>query len=46
MTTPSIDQYALETTWSTRITDDIVLKGIQGSIPADMETNLLNNISH
>ena len=46
MTTPSIDQYALETTWSTRITDDIVLQSVQGDIPANMENNLMNNITH
>ena len=42
----SIDQYTIETTWSTRITDDIVLKAIQGDVPDDMETSILNNINH
>ncbi len=42
--TVSIDQYTIETTWSTRITDDIVLKSIQGDIPHDMKHNIMNNI--
>ena len=44
--TISIDQYTIETTWSTRITDDIVLKAIQGDVPDNMETSILNNINH
>ena len=38
--TISIDQYTIETTWSTRITDDIVLKAIQGDVPDNMETSI------
>jgi len=40
-----IDQYALETSWSTRITDEIVLEAIQGDIPIDMESNILKGIT-
>jgi len=42
--TEIIDQYTMETTWSTRLTNDIVLESIQGQIPADMESNILNGI--
>ena len=42
--TEIIDQYTIETTWSTRLTDDIILESIQGQIPADMESNILNGI--
>ena len=42
--TISIDQYTIETTWSTRITDDIVLNSIEGDIPPDMERSIMNNI--
>jgi len=41
--TISIDQYTIETTWSTRITDDIVLNSIEGDIPPDMERSIINN---
>lgn len=44
--TISIDQYTIETTWSTRITDDIVLGAIQGKMPPNMEGNIMNTISH
>ena len=44
--TTSIDQYTIETTWSTRITDDIVLEAIQGDVPQDMEVNIMNTIAH
>ena len=44
--TTSIDQYTIETTWSTRITDDIVLGAIQGKMPPNMEDNIMNTISH
>jgi hypothetical protein len=44
--TTSIDQYTIETTWSTRITDDIVLGAIQGNMPPNMENNIMNTISH
>ena len=42
----TIDQYALETTWSTRLTDDIILESIQGSIPKEMESNIFGTIDH
>jgi hypothetical protein len=43
--TESIDQYALETTWSTRITDTIILEAIRGHIPLDMELNILQGLA-
>jgi len=43
--TEAIDQYLLETSWSTRITDEIVLEAITGDIPLGMELNILNGIS-
>ena len=39
-----IDQYALETTWSTKATDAIITEAIQGDIPISMEFNILNNL--
>jgi len=39
------EQYALETTLSTRITDDIVLEAIQGHVPQEMESNIFGAIS-
>ena len=39
------DQLALETTWSTRLTDDIILESIQGKIPPEMESNILGAIN-
>ena len=42
--TTTTKQYALETSWSTRITDDIVLKSIKGELPIKMECNILQNI--
>ena len=41
----AIEQYALETSWSTRITDEIVLEAIQGDIPFSMEINMLEAIT-
>ncbi len=41
----AIEQYALETSWSTRITDEIVLEAIQGQIPFQMELNILETIT-
>ena len=43
--TIDIDQYTIETTWSTRLADDIVLDSIQRKIPTDMETNIMNTIT-
>ena len=40
----AIEQYALETSWSTRITDEIVLESIQGDVPFSMELNILEVI--
>ena len=40
-----VEQYIMETSWSTRITDEIVLEAIQGNIPFEMELNILDNIS-
>jgi len=42
--TTATKQYALETSWSTRITDDIVLESIQKALPTEMETSILQNI--
>ena len=44
--TNAIDQYTLETTWSTRLTDDIILESIQGDIPPEMESNILGAITN
>ena len=43
--TMDIDQYTIETTWSTRLADDIVFDSIQGDIPTDMETNIMSIIT-
>ena len=40
-----IEQYIMETSWSTRITDEIVLEAIQGNIPFEMELDILDNIT-
>ena len=40
-----MEQYQMETSWSTRITDEIVLEAIQGNIPFSMELTILNNIT-
>ena len=40
------DQYTLETTRSTRLADDIVFESIQRSIPLEMESNILGNITN
>ena len=39
------DQYTLETTWSTRLTDNIIIEAIQDEIPQEMESNVLGAIS-
>lgn len=39
-----IDQYNLETSWSTRMTDTIVIEAIQGDIPLHMEMTILQAI--
>lgn len=41
-----IDQYTIETTWSTRLADDIVLEATQGELPLEMETSILGHIDH
>ena len=40
-----MEQYQMETSWSTRITDEIVLEAIQGNIPFSMELAILDNIT-
>ena len=40
-----IEQYVLETSWSTRITDEIVLEAIQGHFPQEMELSILQAIT-
>ena len=40
----AIKQFELETKWSTRITDEIVLKSIQGAITLEMQSSILNSI--
>ena len=40
-----MEQYQMETSWSTRITDEIVLEAIQGNIPFSMELAILGNIT-
>jgi hypothetical protein len=42
MSEECIDQYALETSWSTRLADDIVIEAIQGDIPLNMELKILD----
>lgn len=44
--TNNIDQYTVETTWSTRLYDSIILESIQGNIPPDMERIILNGITN
>lgn len=41
----AIEQYVIETSWSTRVTDDIVNEALQGEIPPDMEANIYSNIT-
>jgi len=40
-----VKQYELEVSWSTRITDEIVLEAIQGNIPVAMELHILKAIT-
>ena len=40
------DQYSLEMSWSTRLTDDIVLEAMHGGIPPEMESKILETITH
>ena len=44
-TATAIEQYALETSWSTRITDEVILESIQGDIPFPMELSILEAIT-
>ena len=44
--TTRTDQLTLETTWSTRLVDDIVLESITGNIPTEMQASILGNITH
>lgn len=41
----SIDQYTTETTWSTRITDELIRESIQADIPLAMEMCILQGIT-
>ncbi len=41
----AIDQFNIETSWSTRITDSIILESIKGDIPLPMEMNILQGIN-
>ena len=41
----AIEQYMLETSWSTRMTDEIVLEAIQGEFPFSMELGILEAIT-
>jgi len=41
----TLEQYALETSWSTRITDEIILEAIQGEIPFNIELFILEAIT-
>jgi hypothetical protein len=43
--TTAIKQHELEITWSTKIVDEIILGVIQGELPLDMETSILQNIT-
>ena len=40
----AIEQYILETSWSTRATDEVISQSIQGDIPKEMETSIYQNI--
>ena len=40
----NIDQYTIETTWSTRLVEEIIMDSIKGKIPEDMETSIFNII--
>ena len=42
--TTNVDQYTIETTWSTRLTEDIIMNSIKDSIPEDMERIIINTI--
>lgn len=39
-----LDQYTLETSWSTRVTDSIIMDSVQGDIPMSMEFAILAEI--
>ena len=39
-----LDQYALETSWSTRVTDSIIMNSVQGDLPISMEFAILAKI--
>ncbi len=40
----NIDQYTIETTWSTRLAEEIIMDSIKGKIPEDMETSVFSVI--
>ena len=41
----SLDQYKIETTWSTRIEESIIMDSIKNDVPLEMETAILNKIA-
>ena len=43
--TTNIDQYTIETTWSTRLAENIIMEEIQHKIPADMERKFMEVIN-
>ena len=44
--TTTTDQYKIETTWSTRLVDDMVYKTIQEYIPLEMERSILGHVTN
>ena len=44
--TTTTDQYKIETTWSTRLVDDMVYKTIQEYIPLEMERTILGHVTN
>ena len=45
MENTTCDQYAMETSWSTRVADSIVLQAIEGEVPVGMELKILSVIT-
>jgi len=41
----NIDQYSIETTWSTRLAENIIMDSIRGKMPEDMESKIINAIT-
>ena len=42
--TTNIDQYTIETTWSNRLAENIIMDSIKGKIPEAMESRILTVI--